>query len=87
MAYELGSVVKFSSAFTAPIGIKNPANAYDGFRAYARRKDGKYQEVLSVWQESGWVQGINEGAFNSGPFDTKEEAAKAAKKAHQYLNR
>lgn len=86
MAYTLGGIIKFSDKFTAPVGVKNEGEI-GGFRAFARRKDGKYQEILQTYQEDGWVDGTNEGAWGTSTWDTRDEALKAARSAHRYLNR
>jgi len=86
MAYTLGGIIKFSDKFTAPVGVKNEGEI-GGFRAFARRKDGKYNEVFQTYQENGWVDGENQGAWGTSTWDTKEAAFKAARSAHSYLNR
>lgn len=86
MAYTLGGIIKFSNKFSAPVGVKNEGEI-GGFRAFARRPDGNYNEVFQTYQESGWVDGTNEGAWGTSTWDTKEEALKAARNAYRHLNR
>jgi hypothetical protein len=86
MTYTLGNIINFSTFFTAPVGVKN-TGPIGGWRAFARRKDGKYHEVLQTYQEDGWVDGTNEGFWGTSTWDTREEALKAAQSAYRRLAR
>ena len=91
MQIELGNVVDLDAK--APIVVrwsnKREVLAVSGFHAYARRKDGSYQEVLELYRadSDGWVQGEYQGRWATATWETKELAAKAAEKAYHRINR
>jgi hypothetical protein len=59
----------------------------EGWKAYARANDGTYRRVYLSFQESGWVDGTNEGAWGTANFDSAEQAKAMAGKAYRWMNR
>jgi hypothetical protein len=90
MGYTLGAKSYFADKTSAVLVrvSKDPVvREIEGFKAWARAKDGGYVRVYLTSQESGWVDGTNEGAWSETNFDTQEQALSFARSAHRHLNR
>ena len=85
-SYELGQRF-ISNRFSGAIVWKN-TKSIEGVLAWARdRRTGEYVRVYEIGQENEWIQGINEGAWTRGNFETIEAAKEMASRAYRYLNR
>jgi hypothetical protein len=89
MTYTFGSTRPATfkgQEITAPVFVLNTKNAYVGFRAFARRPEGDYVEVLEYAQEQMWVDGTNEGAWSASTYETSDQAFRDAYRAYRWLN-
>lgn len=86
MAYELGETYT-NQGWTSQIAVVNTGNPYVGYRAFARNKDGDYNEVFDLGQEQLWVDGTNQGAWTRGTHETRESAIDKASAAYRWLNK
>lgn len=87
MAYELGGTFNYDH-WTMPIVTIDTKNVYTGFRAFARNeKTGDYREVFESYQESQYVQGVNQGAWYRATHETREDAKRLASQAYRWMNK
>lgn len=87
MAYELGGTFNYDH-WTMPIVTIDTKNVYTGFRAFARNEaTGDYREVFELYQESQYVQGVNQGAWFRSTHETREAAKKFASQAYRWMNK
>ena len=88
ISYELGQRFK-SEKFTAPCVWKN-TKTIEGVLVWARdERTGEYVRVYEVRPSDpdGWIQGVYEGSYSSGNFETVESARVMAGKAYRWINR
>ena len=87
MAYELGGTFRYDH-WTMPIVTIDTKNAYTGFRAFARDEaTGDYREVFELYQESQFVQGVNQGFWNRCTHENRDDAKHFASVAYRAMNK
>ena len=86
MSYQLGAEYNLEGR-TGQIIVRNTKNAYVGFRAFARAKNGCYREVFGVSSNTEWVDGCDQGGYFHHTHETQAEAIKLASKAYRWLNK
>ena len=88
VSYEFGERLK-SAKFTAPLVWRN-AGPIEGVLVWARDESrGDYVRVYEVGPSDpdGWIQGIYEGSYSRGNFETIESARAMAGKAYRWMNK